>query len=362
VVVLCLEKFQKSVEDTKDLFDQQSRNWEVAFEQARQEEQDRVERGRVTVSGNARKSSPFPHSEARFEDIEELGRGQFGHVSKVVQTGNPTNAPVYFARKFISAPSKDSGKRKVIKDMVLNEAEIMKKLQHHHIASMVLWIEEPEGFSLIMPTVADCNLRDFLGDCVEKDFPKDQITLLDNWFGCLTGALTFAHTNLIKHEDLKPSNILIKDDRVYLADFGCAQDFEHSQSSLSKDQTQMGTPVYWPPEPVKERGRKADVFALGCVFSEMFTVRQRRTLDAYMSKRRVDSIEDSVFPHRFSRNLPAVRDWLQALPNVKGDVPELLLKAILIMLHEETEHRQDAKQLKKLLRSEGDLLFCDSCL
>lgn len=351
------------MEGTKDFFGQEAKEWEAAFEQARQEEQSRVERGRGTVSGNVQKSLPGPLSETKFSHVEQLGSGQFGNVSKVLQSGNSEDAPVYFARKFISAPlaSKDHVRRKVIKDMVLNEADIMRKLQHHHIASMLLWIEEPEGFSLIMPTVADCNLRDFLGQCIDGSFPIEQVGLLDGWFGCLVSALGFAHAKSVKHEDIKPHNILVKEERVYLADFGCAQDFEQSESSISKDQWLAGTPVYWPPEPRDSRGRPADVFALGCVFSEMLTVRHKRTLDEYQAKRKVNSTKDSDYPYRFSRNLPAVREWLQGLPDMKDDVSKLLLKVILIMLREDVKQRQDAKELKKLLRREGDLLFCESC-
>jgi serine/threonine protein kinase len=243
--------------------------------------------------------------------------------------------------------------------MVLNEADIMKKLQHHHIASMLLYIEADDGFSLIMPTVGDCNLHNFLQEsCINANFPRKEIKLLDHWFGCLVGALAFAHTNKVKHHDLKPSNILVKEDRVYLADFGCATDFEMEPSSVSEDDFKGGTPVYWPPEPKKDRGRAADVFALGCVFSEMLTVRQGRTLDEYLSTRQV---EDHEFPYRFSKNLPAVQGWLKKLPKVDDDVPNLLLEAILKMLPEKADERKDAKALKRLFRGEGESLFCESC-
>lgn len=354
---LDLEQFKRDVDDKKSYFDQQQKDWEDAFEQAREEEQDRL----VTVNGAVGNYVPSrqsrQNSEAKFDFIKDLGSGRFGQVCLVQEH----HTGVHFARKFISAPltAADSGKRKLFKAMVVNEAGIMKKLQHHHIASMLLYIESDDGFSLIMPTVGDYNLHHFLQEkCIDANFPRKEIKLLDHWFGCLTSALAFAHTNKIKHEDLKPTNILIKDDRVYLADFGCATDFGHEQSSVTADDFKGGTPVYWPPEPKKDRGRAADVFALGCVFAEMFTVRQGCTLDAFLSQRKV---EDHDFPYRFSKNLPAVQEWLTSLPETDGDIPSLLLEAILIMLRESVDERKDAKAMKRLLRGEGEALFCESC-
>lgn len=356
--MLDLEQFKRDIDGKDVFFKEQQAIWEEAFEQARKEEQDRIALGRGTING-AVGDPPRSrqNSEARFDFVKELGSGRFGQVCLVQEH----HTGVFFARKFISAPlaTTDSGKRKRFKAMVLNEAKIMKKLQHHHIASMLLYIVDDDGFSLIMPTVGDCNLHNFLQEsCIKANFPRKEIKLLDHWFGCLASALAFAHTNKVKHEDLKPSNILIKEDRVYLADFGCATDFEQEPSSISGDDWKGGTPVYWPPEPLKERGRAADVFALGCVFSEMLTVRQGRTLDGYMLQRQV---EDHENPYRFSKNLPAVQSWLIALPNVDNDVPSLLLEAILTMLHEKADERKDAKALKRLFRGEGESLFCESC-
>jgi serine/threonine protein kinase len=357
-VVLDLEQFKRTVDEKKDYFEQQRKDWEKAFEQARQEEQDRIDNGPSTIINGVpwQPASSRQNVGARFDFVRELGRGHFGHVCLVREphTGE------LFARKFISAPlaTTESGRRKLLKGMVVNEVEIMKKLPHHHIAAVLLYLEADDGFSLIMPTVGDCNLHYFLQErCINAKFPRKEVKLLDRWFGCLVFALAFAHTHSIKHEDLKPSNILIKGDQVYLADFGCATDFEHASSDVSADENTLGTVIYWPPEHGKERGRSADIFSLGCVFSEMLTVRQGRTLNAYLVHRKVENHES---PYRFSRNLPAVQDWLKSLPDTEGDIPQFLLEIILAMVLEDKDQRKDARQLKRLFRGKEELL-CESC-
>jgi serine/threonine protein kinase len=359
VAVLDLEQFKRTVDEKKDYFEEQRKDWEKAFEQARKEEQDRIDNGPGTTTNGIpwHPASSRQNVGARFDFVRELGKGQFGHVCLVQeqQTGE------LFAQKFISAPlaTTESGQRKMFKDMVVNEVKIMNKLQHHHIAAVSLYLEADDGFSLIMPTVGDCNLHYFLQQrCINAKFPRKEVKLLDQWFGCLVFALAFAHTNFVKHEDLKLSNILIKGDRVYLADFGCATDFGHASSSASGDENKVGTIAYWPPEQRKERGRSADIFSLGCVFSEMLTVRQGRTLDAYLVHRKV---EDHESPYRFSRNLPAVQDWLKSLPGIEDDVPQFFLEIILVMILWDKDQRKNARQLKKLFRGESEGLFCESC-
>lgn len=96
----------------------------------------------------------------------------------------------------------------------------------------------------------------------------------------MISALAYAHAKGIKHEDIKLSNILIKSEQIYLTDFGSPMDFSDLDESSITDVIVQGTPSHWAPEPRPwERG--ADVFALGCAFSEMITVRQHKCLAEY---------------------------------------------------------------------------------
>ena len=199
-----------------------------------------------------------------FEWQGNLGGGTYGEVHKVRETSTGT----FYAQKRIHVSPMS---RAQTEKRVLNEVSIMQKLRHDHIASVQFHFCEGDVFSLVMLPVADFDLRKFLRYCIDREFPKAEMTHLTSWFGCLVGALDFAHSKQIKHEDIKPNNILIKDHRPYLADFGCAEDFSGLDTSASINASRYGTPVYWAPE--TQRGRSADVFSLGCVFSEMLTVR-----------------------------------------------------------------------------------------
>lgn len=295
------------------------------------------------------------HRDTRFEHVRELGKGTYGFVDEVreVTTGS------LYARK--SIPVRISGQdADAIQKRVENEVVIMsEKLRHNHIASVNIYFRDDQYWSMIMLPVADYDLRAFLDKTTDEGFPADSLRMIDPWFGCLISALAYAHSETIriKHEDIKPTNILIKDRKVYLTDFGTAKDFTGEASTVS-DYPITGTPIYWAPEP-RIWGRAADIFALGCVFSEMLTVRQKRSLADYRRFRHTASAE-WAFAYRSS--LPKVKRWLKELDGIDSRDPaaQTILEQTLNMLMENHHDRLEAARLKRNFRID-DSLFCDTC-
>jgi serine/threonine protein kinase len=97
---------------------------------------------------------------------------------------------------------------------------------------------------------------------------------LVNWPGCLIQAIDYLHEMRVKHKDLKPANILVKNGKVMITDFGIAKDLidEETTASLTSGYAQ-GSPMYMAPE-IKlgeRRGRAIDIFSLGCIILEIST-------------------------------------------------------------------------------------------
>jgi serine/threonine protein kinase len=84
-------------------------------------------------------------------------------------------------------------------------------------------------------------------------------------------ALAYAHGKGVIHRDIKPANILIATDgEAKIADFGIARPVN---SSLTSNNSLLGTPNYMSPEQVKSSAitPRADLFSAGVVLYEMLT-------------------------------------------------------------------------------------------
>jgi serine/threonine protein kinase len=121
--------------------------------------------------------------------------------------------------------------------------------------------------------------------------------------GCLCSAIAYLHQNRIRHKDIKPSNILLSANGLWVTDFGTSTDFSTLAESLAQN-GERGTPKYFAPEVAdfEPNGRPADIFSLGCVLLEMVGLCNDYSLD-YMKNLR--QLKDSSF----QANLKTILRW-----------------------------------------------------
>lgn len=284
--------------------------------------------------------------QVQFVSTRALGSGSYGEVDEVRELSTGAS----YARKHIHLDADRPSD--VIANEVKNEVAVMQKLRHLHIATVLFYLKEVEAYSIFMLPVADYDLRTFLSNCIKQECPPALTKQIYPWFGCLLDALAYAHKLKIKHQDIKPSNILIKHNQPYLCDFGLAKDFAETNASTSRGHKVQGTMVYRAPEvlPNKPRGRKADVFALGCVYSEMFTVAQGKSLEEYRNARQ------EAGSTAFRDCLPKVERWLRSSFE-RSKLNDLLVDQILSMIDKNTDERHTAEQAVNFLKRER-ALFC----
>lgn len=119
-----------------------------------------------------------------------------------------------------------------------------------------------------MEPVADSDLRQYL---MRDKFPTEDFAQLRCFFGCLCSAVIYLHSENCRHKDLKPGNILIKNDTILITDFGIALDWTELGHDTTTGKPEAYTNAYVAPEVTvaKPRNVSADIWSLGCVFLDM---------------------------------------------------------------------------------------------
>ena len=149
----------------------------------------------------------------------------------------------------------------------IQEARILKKLQHSHILQILDAGFQDEIPYIITEYATGGSLRDYMSRNKSQIIPFQKIITILSQIG---QALDYAHQQNIVHRDLKPENILFNvNGEALLADFGIA-------AVLSTAKTKPiglgGTPAYMAPEQFDGLvSPKSDQYALGCIGYELFT-------------------------------------------------------------------------------------------
>jgi serine/threonine protein kinase len=217
--------------------------------------------------------------------------------------------------------------RRLKREEVIKEVEHLQRLKHPHIIRVVGTYTLDRTLSILLYPVADYTLDEFL-ESVDRLQPHEQparIFAVSTFFRCLAKGLAYIHEKAMKHMDIKPKNLLIRDMRnsticnqgqykIYIADFGIARSYRSVEDCNTESRTSF-TRMYAAPEVVAQerRDQKADIFSLGAVYAEMLAVLADRTHHTsnleYLTMIRESNPDD----HSYHANADQVRDWLKHL-------------------------------------------------
>jgi tetratricopeptide (TPR) repeat protein len=93
--------------------------------------------------------------------------------------------------------------------------------------------------------------------------------------GYVARALAYAHRRGVIHRDVKPENVLISQENVFLADFGVAKPLDAAANQyLTTGGMVVGTPTYMAPEQAAAdpaTNHRADIYAFGILAYELLT-------------------------------------------------------------------------------------------
>ncbi|MFA5189121.1 MAG: protein kinase [Verrucomicrobiia bacterium] len=187
------------------------------------------------------------------------------------------------------------------------EANVMTGLRHENIVSLYETIEIYGTMFLVLEYVQGRSLRDWVGS--QGRLSPDEVWSI----ACsITQALCAAHARGVIHRDVKPDNIMLRQDGVVkLMDFGIAVPLKGPTVDLGGVAI---SPRYGAPEIFAgERGDPAaDFYNLGIMLYEMVTGRSPFTADSYEEWAEA---HQTIAPPPLQQYCPGLRSDLEALIN-----------------------------------------------
>lgn len=288
------------------------------------------------------------------EVVNQLGNGSIGYVEEVRRLG--TSFPT-LVRKRIIVP-RHKKRAETIIEIIRDEIATLTRLRHPHIVALIRSYEDRRNpkhgsYCLLMVPVGDGDLESFLAEAGEELDPrvkKRNQTWIRSWYADLASALGYMHEHGVRHQDIKPSNIIHKDDRIYFTDFSSCGEFRVGQTTSTANPARS-TAMYAAPEASLEKngryGRAFDLFALGCVFCEMIAVECGHTVPALHDFLLENAEEESRL--RYSEHLPSLERWLESI-NIDALERSFIdlkafLKLVFDMLLEDRHSRPSAAEV-----------------
>ena len=279
-----------------------------------------------------------------YQITREIGRGGMGIVFEAVRSGEGFSQTV--ALKLL--------KRGMDSDAMLRrfrfERQILASLEHPNIAHLLDGGMTEDGLQFFaLEYIKGQPLDEY---CNEKNLSVTERLRL---FLQVCAAVSFAHSRLVVHRDLKPTNIFVTGDgTVKLLDFGIAKILSPDDENLQNQTvTALGmmTPAYASPEQIKGETltTASDIYSLGIILYELLTgakaysfpnnrpdemakiiceIEPPRPSSVAGFKWKTDSIESSDKATNNFGKTTNPKSKIQNLKSLKGDLDNIILKAL----------------------------------
>lgn len=149
----------------------------------------------------------------------------------------------------------------------VNEGRIIAKLRHQHIVTIHdIGCANEQDYFMAMEYCLGGTLKERI---LDGSSPDQAMSVLRQ----VASALGYAHEHGFIHRDIKPGNVLFRDDgTAVLSDFGIAKTL-NARTRVTREGWAIGTPEYMSPEQAAgaDLAPSADLYSLGVMFYEMLT-------------------------------------------------------------------------------------------
>ncbi|GMT40010.1 MAG: hypothetical protein IEMM0001_0745 [bacterium] len=195
-----------------------------------------------------------------YKILSELGRGGIATVYLAVQESLDRQVALKVMSPLL-AMEPDYAER------FIREGRMVAQLSHSNIITVYNIGLQKHQLFIAMEYIAGGNMRNLMQEHLND--PEWALSIA----GQIALALGYAHSVGIIHRDVKPENILFRENgSAVLTDFGIAKTIT-SNTNLTRAGTIIGTPKYMSPEQTDGLGNdpRTDIYSLGIILFEMLT-------------------------------------------------------------------------------------------
>lgn len=157
----------------------------------------------------------------------------------------------------------------VVINMAMQEANMIKSLNHHAIPRIVDVIDNDQYFAIVQDYVEGATL-----DSIVKNYGAQPVEQVVDWAKEICDVLDYFHTLNPPHiyRDMKPSNLILEPNgNIKIIDFGIMRTYKSNQT---EDTSYLGTKGYAAPEQYGGRGQtdaRTDIYGLGMTMYLLLT-------------------------------------------------------------------------------------------
>lgn len=231
------------------------------------------------------------------------------------------------------------------------EAISASSLSHPNIVEMYDVGEDQGQYYIVMEYVEGKTLKNLVKRRGSLTLPEVIDIMLQ-----LTSAIACAHNKYIIHRDIKPQNVMIKEDgTIKITDFGIAMALNSNE--LTQTNSVMGSVHYLPPEQANGSGStiKSDIYSLGILMYELLT--------GDLPFKGENAVEIAI--KQMKEQIPSV---CEINPEIPQSIENIIIKACaknpknryesVIEMHNDIEsalldeHKNDAKKIYEFSETE----------